>query len=126
MRDHGRLRREPPDTVGNGGGTAECDSGTGDLDRRIVTIEIGETALRVYHERGDTLINQVPRTITAHLSRHKAYGVARTAQQASGPLPLNRSRSVPHLEPDTGNGRARLRVDGESELMLDVGVSGDA
>jgi hypothetical protein len=43
--------------------------------------------LRVYDERGDTLINQLPRTSIEHLSRHKAYGVARTAQQANGAAP---------------------------------------
>jgi hypothetical protein len=44
---------------------------------RIVTIEIGETVLRVFDERGDTLINQVPRTSTKTLARFKAYGVHR-------------------------------------------------
>jgi hypothetical protein len=42
-----------------------------------VTIEIGETVLRVFDERGDTLINQVPRTSTKTLARFKAYGVHR-------------------------------------------------
>lgn len=42
---------------------------------RIVTIDIGETLLRVYDERGDTLINQVPRTSIKPLARFKAYGV---------------------------------------------------
>lgn len=41
---------------------------------RIVTIEIGETVLRVYDERGDHLINQIPRTSTKPLARFKAYG----------------------------------------------------
>lgn len=44
---------------------------------RIVTIEIGETVLRVCDERGDTLINQIPRTSTKALARFKAYGVHR-------------------------------------------------
>jgi transposase InsO family protein len=44
---------------------------------RIVTIEIGETVLRVFDERGDTLINQTPRTSTKTLARFKAYGVHR-------------------------------------------------
>lgn len=44
---------------------------------RIVTIEIDETVLRVYDERGDTLINQIPRTSTKALARFKAYGVHR-------------------------------------------------
>ena len=44
---------------------------------RIVTIEIDEIVLRVYDERGDTLINQVPRTSTQPLTRFKAYGVTR-------------------------------------------------
>jgi hypothetical protein len=43
----------------------------------MVTIEIGETALRVFDERGDTLINQTPRTSTKTLARFKAYGVNR-------------------------------------------------
>jgi hypothetical protein len=44
---------------------------------RIVTIEIGDTVLRVFDERGDTLINQTPRTSTKTLARFKAYGVNR-------------------------------------------------
>jgi hypothetical protein len=44
---------------------------------RIVTIEIGETTLRVFDERGDTLINQIPRTSTKPLARFKAYGANR-------------------------------------------------
>jgi hypothetical protein len=42
---------------------------------RIVTNEIGQTTLRVFDERGDTLINQTPRTSTKTLARFKAYGV---------------------------------------------------
>lgn len=45
--------------------------------RRIVTIEINETVLRVYEQRGNTLINNVPRTSTKPLARFKAYGVNR-------------------------------------------------
>jgi hypothetical protein len=41
---------------------------------RIGTIEIGETTLRVFDKRGDTLINQTPRTSTKPLARFKAYG----------------------------------------------------
>jgi hypothetical protein len=44
---------------------------------RIVTIEIGQTVLQVFDERGDTLINQTPRTSTKPLARFKAYGVNR-------------------------------------------------
>ncbi|MDT7658964.1 MAG: hypothetical protein QOF38_3679 [Pseudonocardiales bacterium] len=44
---------------------------------RIVTIEINETVLRVYDERGSPLINTVPRTSTKPLARFKAYGVNR-------------------------------------------------
>jgi hypothetical protein len=44
---------------------------------RIVTIELGEDAIRVYDETGETLINQVPRTSTKPLARFKAYGVNR-------------------------------------------------
>ena len=44
---------------------------------RNVTIEIDETVLRIYDERGDTLINQVPRTSTKPLTRFKAYGFTR-------------------------------------------------
>jgi hypothetical protein len=40
-------------------------------------IEIDETTLRVYDERGDILINQTPRTSTKPLARFKAYGVHR-------------------------------------------------
>jgi hypothetical protein len=37
--------------------------------RRIVTIDIGETTLREFDDRGDTLINQTPRTSTKALAR---------------------------------------------------------
>ena len=41
---------------------------------RIVTIEISKTVLRIYDERGDHLINKIPRTSTKPLARFKAYG----------------------------------------------------
>jgi hypothetical protein len=44
---------------------------------RLVTIEIGETTLWIYDERGTVLINQIPRTSTKTLVRHKPYGVHR-------------------------------------------------
>ncbi len=40
-------------------------------------IETGETTLGVYDERGDTLINQTPRTSTKPLVRFKAHGAHR-------------------------------------------------
>jgi transposase InsO family protein len=44
---------------------------------RLVTIEIGETTLFVFDETGTTLLNQIPRTSTKTLARHKPYGVSR-------------------------------------------------
>jgi hypothetical protein len=63
VRSQTRLRSSRPSKQSAGG--------------RIVTIAIGETTLRVYDERGDTLINQTPRTSTKPLVRFKAYGVHR-------------------------------------------------
>jgi transposase InsO family protein len=44
---------------------------------RLVTIEIGETTLFVFDETGTILLNQIPRTSTKTLARHKPYGVSR-------------------------------------------------
>jgi transposase InsO family protein len=44
---------------------------------RLVTIEIGENTLFVFDETGTILLNQIPRTSTKTLARHKAYGVSR-------------------------------------------------
>ena len=44
---------------------------------RIVTIELGETVLRVYNERVNTLINQVPRTSINPLALFKTVGALR-------------------------------------------------
>jgi hypothetical protein len=42
-----------------------------------VSVPGGQAHLRVYDERGDTLINQTPRTSTKPLTRFKTYGVNR-------------------------------------------------
>ncbi len=56
---------------------------------RIGTIEIGETVLRVYDERSDSVINQIPRTSTKTLVRFKARGVHRNRTTSYGPSPIN-------------------------------------
>jgi hypothetical protein len=82
--------------------TLWIDTTTVHLAGRDVTIEIDETVLRIYDERGDTLINQVPRTSTKPLARHKAYGLTRNRTTGQGTSPINWSRSVPHhLGPDS-------------------------
>jgi transposase InsO family protein len=48
--------------------------------RQIVTIEIGESALRVLDQH-DELITIVARTSTAELTRHKAYGTRQPARR---------------------------------------------
>jgi hypothetical protein len=49
---------------------------------RIVTVEIGESTLRVFDKRGDHLINQIPGTSTKPLARFKA--TVSTANRTTG------------------------------------------
>ncbi len=54
---------------------------------RVVTVEVDETVLRVFDEH-DEAITTVPRTTTAPVVRHKAYGhrVESTIRQEVSPL----------------------------------------
>jgi hypothetical protein len=74
------LLDQPPARVQR---TVSCRGGTQIIGQRmqvglryagqIVTIEVGETTLRVYDQR-DHLIKNVPRTSRKEVRRHKAYG----------------------------------------------------